>query len=146
MEEDDVRFPPFLWGHGELVEVVRGVVAKDVDWLAEGVGGRSKDSEVAHGVREGGFALAWPLGMLCGVVELLRRSARQALGLKPCEESRARVGQEVFGHVVGFGGGVDGKRLQPRGVEGLTPRTATLGGSAPPVGFEFAWGGALAIE
>eukprot|EP00965_Chrysotila_dentata_P108420 3580798-Pleurochrysis_carterae.AAC.1 len=89
-------------------------------------------------MRERGLALARPLRALGDVGELLGWSAGQVFCAQPREEVGASVGEKVLGQVVGSGGGFEGHRLQPGGVEGLAPRTSALRCPAPAIGLELA--------
>eukprot|EP00965_Chrysotila_dentata_P095855 3168260-Pleurochrysis_carterae.AAC.1 len=97
-------------------------------------------------MRERWLALARPFRALGLVGELLGLRAGQVSCAQPREEFGTLVGEKVLGHVVGPGGGVEGRRLQPGGVQGLAPSAPALRRLAPAIGLELAGSRALAVE
>ena len=144
-EEDDPQFMQFALGHGELVEVVPGVVPEAVDRSAEQVSRALKDGEVSHELRQVGLELLVPLGHRAAKL-VDSGGGRQAARPQPRQHLWPRVADEVLRHVEDEGGGVDGDGGEAAEVVGGHSRATALSSAPVSVELELARGGALRIE
>eukprot|EP00965_Chrysotila_dentata_P174992 5777116-Pleurochrysis_carterae.AAC.1 len=144
-DEHYTQLPPLLGRESELVEIVGGVVAKDIERLPKCNCCRFEHCKVSHSVRKCRFSLARPFGLCSGVGLLLFVRTRQVFGDEPSNERGALGCREVFREVVGFAGRIDRPGRKARAVEEGLAVASALCGTSPPVGLEFARGSTLAI-
>ena len=107
-QEDDSQLRELGGRHGELVEVVLGVVSKDVDGLAHDLCRPAEDGHCYHHLEERRLELLGPLGMaLLGGARLGFQRAREAARGEPRPHLGSRVLLKVTGHVMDVRGLVD---------------------------------------
>ena len=126
MDEDNSQLPPVLRGYCKLVEIVFGVVAKDVDGLIKVTCCRQQDREVSHDGLERRLDLGRPLRGRAPLERFVKRSFAEVL--LPWRV----VAEFVPGrHVAHARGLVERERAQLAAVERGAPRPAAL--CRPPV-------------
>ena len=144
-EEYDPQLVQLALGHGELVEVVLGIVAKAVDRQPEHASRALEDGEIAHELSQVRLEFFVPLGH-CAKKLSRSRGRRQTTRPQPRQHLWSRVADKVLWHVVHERGGVDGDGREATEVEGGHARATTLSSTPISVELELACGGALRVE
>ena len=140
-QKDHPQLPPIFTTDAQLVEVVLGVVAKDVERLAKKLGRRSQHRQVVHDVAQGGLVF-----MRQRRRQLPPSHVKNVLGSQPvAEDGVVQTLEEVGGKVVQHGGLVERERTKPLLVKGGLARPAALCRPSVPL-LQLAGDRALPVE